>query len=111
MLGFYYVNDNKKLDRKVLQVMCCMFCHNNIVNAYNMIITQVRKWMISYYKTNEITTLEKHVNANYVVIANKFEEKISNLMKRVLEKELEKKKDECKFKRGVMTIWKWIWKK
>jgi hypothetical protein len=29
--------------------------------------------MTSYYKTNEITTLKKHVNANYVVIANKFE--------------------------------------
>jgi hypothetical protein len=27
--------------------------------------------MISYYKTNEITTSKKYVNVNYVVIANK----------------------------------------
>jgi hypothetical protein len=48
--------------------------------------------MISYYKTNEVTTLKKHVNANYVAIANKFEEEISSPMKRVLEKELGQKK-------------------
>ncbi len=80
------------MDRKILQVISCMFCHNNIVNAYNMIIIQVSKWMISYYKTNEVTTLKKHVNANYVAIANKFEEEISSPMKRVLEKELGQKK-------------------
>ncbi len=57
-----------------------------------MIITQVKKWMISYYKTNEITTLKKHVNANYVAIANKIEKEISSPVKRVLEKELGEKK-------------------
>jgi hypothetical protein len=48
--------------------------------------------MISYYKTNEITTLKKHVNANYVAIANKIEKEISSPVKRVLEKELGEKK-------------------
>jgi hypothetical protein len=39
------------------------------------------------------------------VIANKFEEEISGPMKRVLEKELgQKRGDECKLKKGVMTI-------
>jgi hypothetical protein len=33
-------------------------------------------------------------------------------MKRVLEKELgQKRGDECKLKKGVMTIWKWIWER
>jgi hypothetical protein len=32
-------------------------------------------------------------------------------MKRVFKKELGKKKDECKFKRGVMTIRMWIWER
>jgi hypothetical protein len=56
--------------------------------------------MISYYKTNEITTLKKHVNANYVAIANKFEEEISSPMKGILEKKLgEKKKMNVIFKK------------
>jgi hypothetical protein len=58
--------------------MCCIFCHDNLVNATNL-RTQSRKGLISYYKTNGITFLRKHVNANHGQIAKIFEEEVNNL--------------------------------
>ncbi len=37
--------------------------------------------MISYYKTNRITSLKKHVNAHHATVSNFFEEEMNKLMK------------------------------
>jgi hypothetical protein len=52
------------MDGKALQVMCCMFYHNSPIDAYSLAKTEARKGIISYYKTNGIRTLKKHVDAN-----------------------------------------------
>ncbi len=40
---FYYcVNDNENVDLENPQIMCCIFCHDNLVNATNT-RTQFRK--------------------------------------------------------------------
>jgi len=52
--------------------MCCIFCHDNLVNAINT-ITQFRKSLISYYKTNGITSLKKHVDVDQGQIVKIFE--------------------------------------
>jgi ribosomal protein L16 Arg81 hydroxylase len=48
--------------------------------------------LISYYKTNGITSLKKHVDANHSFIAQMFEEKMSRLLKSIEEKQVSKKK-------------------
>jgi hypothetical protein len=49
-------------------MMHCILSYNSPINAFNL-KTCVRKDLISYYKTNGITTFNKHVNANYAIIA------------------------------------------
>jgi hypothetical protein len=66
-VGVFCVNDNKEIDHSNLQMMCYIFCYDNLVNAYNSKI-QVRKF-ISYYKINDIIIFNKHVNAIQIVIA------------------------------------------
>jgi hypothetical protein len=46
----YCVNDKKEVDGKVLQVICCMFCYNNLINASSLVRTQAMKGIISNYK-------------------------------------------------------------
>jgi hypothetical protein len=70
---FYYVNDNTNVDIENPQIMHCIFCHNNPINVTNP-RTQFKRGIISYYKTNGITFLEKHVNVDQVPIAKIFEE-------------------------------------
>jgi hypothetical protein len=48
--------------------MHCIFSYNSLINAFNF-KTCVGKDLISYYKTNGITTFNKHVNAKHAVIA------------------------------------------
>jgi hypothetical protein len=36
------------MDGKVPQVICCIFCYNNSINAFSMIKTQVWKGIISH---------------------------------------------------------------
>ncbi len=52
--SFYCVNDNTNVDIENPQIMCYIFCHDNVVNATNR-RTQFKKGLISYYKTNGIT--------------------------------------------------------
>jgi hypothetical protein len=58
-----------------------MFYYNSPIDAYNLVKTQTRKQIISYYKTNGIMTLKKHVVVDHVMIPKKFEEEINNLVK------------------------------
>jgi hypothetical protein len=54
--GLYCVNDNVIVDIENAQIVCCILCHKNLVTATNP-RTQARKGLISYYKTNRITSL------------------------------------------------------
>jgi len=48
---FYCVNDNQDIDVEHAQIMYCIFCYNDLFNAFNK-KTQARKGLLSYYKTN-----------------------------------------------------------
>ncbi len=69
------------MDGKVCQVMCCILFYNSLLDVSSLITTQAKKWIISYYKTNGIMTLKKHMNVNHVAIAKKFEEEIYSPMR------------------------------
>jgi hypothetical protein len=49
---FYYVNNcvnaNNKMDGKVPQVIFCILCYNNSIDAFSMIKTQVWKGIIGH---------------------------------------------------------------
>jgi hypothetical protein len=47
--------------------------------------TKFRKRFVSYLKNNGITTLKKHINGDHYLIARKFEEKVDNNAKSLLE--------------------------
>jgi hypothetical protein len=53
--NFYCVNDNVGVDLVNTPIMCCIFYYQNLVIKINQ-RTQVRKGLISYYKTNGITS-------------------------------------------------------
>ncbi len=60
-------------------MMSCILCHDNLINATNPRI-QFLKEVISYYKTNGITSLKKHVVTYHGQIAKIFEEEMNNLL-------------------------------
>jgi hypothetical protein len=67
MFSFLCVNDNKDVDIDNPKIMCYIYvlCYDNSINAFNLII-KARKGLISYYKTNGVTTFnffEKEVNS------------------------------------------------
>ncbi len=43
------VNNNQDIDVKHSQIMYCMFCYNDLLNAFNQ-KAEARKGLISYYK-------------------------------------------------------------
>ncbi len=47
--------------------MCCIFCYNGLVKVSYSII-EARKWLLSYCKTNEISTLKKHVDMDHAIV-------------------------------------------
>jgi hypothetical protein len=60
--------------------MHCIFCYQKpVIGIY--LRTQTRKGLISYYKTNGITSLKKHVDAKHTIIAKMFEEEVIFLLK------------------------------
>jgi len=61
-LAFFYVTNNKEVDEKT---------QNSLVDASSLTRIWARKWIISWYENNGITTLKKPVNANHVMIAKK----------------------------------------
>jgi hypothetical protein len=52
--------------------------------------THARKGLISYYQTNGMTSLEKHVDDDHFLIYQKLEE-VQNMMKGSVERQLTKK--------------------
>jgi len=65
--SFFNVNNNAKFTFNALQFMCCMFFYLNIIFFRNT-RTKLKKGLISYYKTSEITCLRKHVDAYHCII-------------------------------------------
>jgi hypothetical protein len=53
--------------------MKCIIYYNSLGIAINPRI-QIRKGVISYYKTNRIIALRKHVDVKHSIIAKMFEE-------------------------------------
>jgi hypothetical protein len=54
-------------------------CYNGPINAPNS-KTQAKKALISYFKTNEITNLQKYVDVNHAIVSKRFEEEMNKLM-------------------------------
>jgi len=65
------------------------FCYNSLLHVSSLITTQAE--IISYYKTNGIMTLKKHMTANYAAIAENFEEEIYSPKRGLLKRQLTKK--------------------
>jgi hypothetical protein len=63
---FYCVNDNAKIDLANKQIMRCIFYYQNLKIGINP-KTQMKKGLISYYKTNGIIFLLKHVQINLLL--------------------------------------------
>jgi len=73
--NFYCVNDNVKIDLENTHIMHCILYYQELVIGINLRI-QTRKRLISYYKTNGITSLKKHVDVKHTIITKLFKEKI-----------------------------------
>ncbi len=67
------------------QIMSCILCYQNSIIRINP-RTQMRKGLISYYKTNGITSFKKHVDENHSLIAQMFEE-VNSLLKSMEERQ------------------------
>jgi predicted HTH transcriptional regulator len=69
-----------------------MFYYNSPIDAYNLVKTQTRKQIISYYKTNGIMTLKKTRGCRPCYDSKKIEEEINNLVKLEYLKDNQQKK-------------------
>jgi ribosomal protein L16 Arg81 hydroxylase len=71
----------QKFDLINTQIMHFILCYQKTVIGINP-RTQVRKGLISYYKTNGITFLKNHVDAYHVFLPQMFEEKVNNFLRK-----------------------------
>jgi hypothetical protein len=72
--------------------MCCISCYSKLVgHAILEQKTKLRKFFVSYFKSNGIITLTKYVDANHELIVKNFEEKMNNL-KSPFKRQLAKKR-------------------
>ncbi len=74
--AFYVVNDNKPMDGKFPHIMRYHLCYKTPM-LYNP-RTKLKKGLISYYKTNGISTLKKHVDVKHHLLANKLDEEMNS---------------------------------
>jgi hypothetical protein len=54
--------------------------------------TKPRKGLVSYYKTNGISTLKKHVDSKHSLLVKKLDEQVNSSMKTQVERQPTKKK-------------------
>jgi hypothetical protein len=64
---FFFITNNKEVNHNNLLMMCCILYYNSPINASNPRIHAI-KGSISYYKTNGVTTFNKHVNVDHAII-------------------------------------------
>jgi hypothetical protein len=70
-----------------------MFCYSRPVG--HVILEQrkkLRQGLVSYFKSNDINVLKKHMDADHRIIVKNFEKEINNSLKNPLEKQLAKKR-------------------
>jgi hypothetical protein len=77
---FSCVNDNTKIDLENTQIKCCILCYQKLIIGINS-KSQVRTWLISYYKTIGITFLKNYVDAKHIVIVKLFKKEVNFLLK------------------------------
>jgi hypothetical protein len=66
--------------------MRCILCFQKLIIGINP-RTQARKGLVSYYKTNGIISFKKHVAVDHYFIAQMFEKKVNNLLRRSEERQ------------------------
>ncbi len=98
------VNDNKPEDGKFPQFIRCYLCYKTPL-LYNP-RTKLRKGLISYYKTNEILTLKKHVDVKHNLLAKKLDEEMNHSKKSQVENQL-CRNPTLKDVRMTLTLPKW----
>jgi len=69
--SFYWVNDNSKVNLDVPQMMHCLLCHSQPIVSMNL-RKQLKKGLVTYYKTSGIARLQKHLDANHSIIYKRF---------------------------------------
>jgi hypothetical protein len=80
-----------KVNLDVPQMLHCLLCHFKLVISMNS-RKQLRKGLLTYYKTSGMTYLQKHLNANHFVIYKRFQKEINNQRKENVEKQFAKKR-------------------
>ncbi len=75
--SFYCVNDNLKANFDIHQMMCCLLCHSQPI-VYMNSRKQLRKGLVTYYKTSGITCLQKHLDVDHSTIYNGFQKEMNN---------------------------------
>jgi hypothetical protein len=70
------VNDGKELEVASHQIMQCILCCDNAVNIFNARNKEIKR-LITYYKTQCIIVLTKHVDAYRFIIVKKIEEELT----------------------------------
>ncbi len=66
------VNNNKPMDGKIPQIMRCHLCYKKPMLCNPRI--KLRKGLISYYKTNGISTLKKNMDVKHDLFTKKLDE-------------------------------------
>jgi hypothetical protein len=87
---FFIVNVNNIIGGSKPQIMKCMIYHVSFVLCNPR--TKERRGIITYSKTNGITTLRKHVDVDHVILAKRFEEEVNFPLRKVFEKQFAKKR-------------------
>jgi hypothetical protein len=75
------------------------YCDRTLIYDVNFVPynprTKEKKRVITYSKKNDIIALKKHVDANHVVLAKRFEEEVNFPLRNVFEKKNLQKKAKC----------------
>ncbi len=88
---FYCVNDNSQVNGKIFKMMRCFLCHKlQFIFQIQEHKLQFMKRIIIYYQKNGVMTLNKHVNANHSIIAQKFEQEMKGQPKGIVEMQIPK---------------------
>jgi hypothetical protein len=92
--AFLKVNNNQLVDLDHNQIMGCIFCHVDFVDLEILAMhTRCRKGFITYHKTNGITTMKKHVDADHFALMRKLAKDLTIVLTKVpLDQKANKKK-------------------
>ncbi len=84
-------------------MMHCLLCHCQPIVFVNS-RKQVRKGLVTYYKTSGITCLQKHLDVDHSTIYKGFQEEINNQG----EKNVERQSTKIKFLISYSSIFKFL---